>query len=194
MHVPHHGLADRVALIANDRALGHLHPLAFDRNPIGAAANVVGGAMSVRLIAAGHAVRRDHALEPGADIGRHVAELAPVDGERCASQYRKAGEQDEWRKPSHSILRCVVLSSRAWHPRFVSQGQFKRRRRTDARSNNERWGRRKFDAVRNQGFFLSRALAWSRAFTCDFGATFFHAIMSALFSVVASAFARCTLV
>src|ERR1044072_7699041 len=52
MDVPHHGFADRVALITNDRALGHLHPLSFDRNPIGAGANVVGGAMSVRLIAA----------------------------------------------------------------------------------------------------------------------------------------------
>src|SRR4029079_4393392 len=119
MHIPHHGFANRIALIANDRALGYLHPLAFDRNPIGASTNVVRGAMSVRLIAAGHAVRRDHALEPGADIGRHMAELAPVDGERRTGQHRKAGEQDEWRKPSHPILRCV-LSSRAGHPRFVS--------------------------------------------------------------------------
>src|SRR5437773_9009108 len=66
-----------------------------------------------------------------------------------------------------------------------SRGQFKRRRLADARSNNERCGRRKFDAVRNQ-CFLSRALAFSRVFTCDFGATFFHAILSALFIVAVS--------
>src|SRR5206468_2058055 len=76
MHVPHHGFADRVALIANDRAFGHLHPLALDRNPIGAGANVIRCAMPVRNIATGHAVRRDHALEPGADVRRHMIELA----------------------------------------------------------------------------------------------------------------------
>jgi hypothetical protein len=46
----------------------------------------------------------------------------------------------------------------------------------------------RIDAVRNQrDVFLGD-------FTIDFGATFFHAIMSALFSVVASAFASSTLV
>ena len=116
MHVPHHGFADRVALIANDRAFGHLHPLALDRNPIGATANVVGGAMSVRLIAAGHAVRRDHALEPGADIRRHMAELAPVDGERRAGQHRKKSDQNELRKPPHPILRHVALVLASMRP------------------------------------------------------------------------------
>jgi hypothetical protein len=38
-----------------------------------------------------------------------VAELAPVDGKRRTGQRRKAGEQDEWRKPSHPILRCVFI-------------------------------------------------------------------------------------
>jgi len=48
-----------------------------------------------------------------------MVELAPVDGECCAGRHRKAGEQDEWRKPSHPILRSV-LHSRACHPRFAS--------------------------------------------------------------------------
>src|SRR5437773_11396414 len=65
MHVPHHGFAVRVALIANDRAFGHLDPLALDRTPIGATANVVGSAMSVRRIAAGHGVSRAPALQRG---------------------------------------------------------------------------------------------------------------------------------
>ena len=64
---------------------------------------------------------------------------------------------------------------------------------TDARSNNERYGQSKLDELRNQAF-LPRLLACSRAFTCDFGATFFHAMVSALFSVAASAFASRTLV
>ena len=108
-YVPHHGLADRIAVIANDGAIGHCHPLAFDRHPIGAVANVVGGAMAVGDIAAGHAVRCDHTLEPGPNVGWDVFILAVIDGERGACGHRQAHEQNELRKPSHPIPRCVVL-------------------------------------------------------------------------------------
>jgi hypothetical protein len=40
-----------------------------------------------------------------------MTELAPVDGERCVGQHQKAGQQDEWREPSHPILRCVFIAA-----------------------------------------------------------------------------------
>jgi hypothetical protein len=45
--MPHHGFTDRIAAVADDGALGHCHPLAFDRNPIGALAKIIFGAMAV---------------------------------------------------------------------------------------------------------------------------------------------------
>src|ERR1700750_1977967 len=44
VHVPDHGFSDRVTRVADDGALGHQHPLAFDRYPVGAIAHVVFGA------------------------------------------------------------------------------------------------------------------------------------------------------
>src|SRR5450755_4463171 len=61
--IPHHGLADRVAAIADDGARGDRHPLALDRYPIGALAKSIFGAMAIGDVAAGHAVGRDYALE-----------------------------------------------------------------------------------------------------------------------------------
>src|SRR6195952_774462 len=79
MHIPHHGFADRIAAVANDGALRHRHPFALDRNPVSTPANVVGGAMAVGDVAARHAVRRHYALEPSADVGRHIIVLTVVE-------------------------------------------------------------------------------------------------------------------
>src|ERR1700722_20771356 len=78
--VPDHGFADRVAAIADHGVLGHRHPLAFDRDPVGARAKIIFGAMAVGDITTGHAVRGDHALEPGTDLGWDVLILPVVEG------------------------------------------------------------------------------------------------------------------
>src|SRR5712672_700056 len=51
MHVPHHGLTDRIATIADDGPLGYRHPLPLDGNPIGRLAKFIVSAMSVSDIA-----------------------------------------------------------------------------------------------------------------------------------------------
>src|SRR6202035_311858 len=90
MHIPHHGLADRVAAVADDGVCRHLYPLALDRHPIGALAKVIFGAMAVGDVAARHAVRRDHALQPGANIGGDVLVLPVVESERGGPLWRAA--------------------------------------------------------------------------------------------------------
>src|SRR6266566_4116362 len=111
-HIPHHRFADRIAAVADDGALRHLHPLAFDRHPIAALADIIFGAMAIGDVAAGHAVGRHHALEPGADIGRHVFVLPVIEGQSRARQCGQASEQGDLRELSHAILHGTdVLSS-----------------------------------------------------------------------------------
>src|SRR6185437_12104314 len=81
MDVPHHGFANRVAAVADDGTLRDRHPLAFDRNPIGAFAKIIFSAMAIGNIAAGHAVWRNHTLEPGADVRGDVLVLPAVECE-----------------------------------------------------------------------------------------------------------------
>src|ERR1700676_2904328 len=107
MHVPHHSLTDRIATIADDGSLGYRHPLPLDWNPIGALAKIIFGAMTVGDVAAGHAVRRRHGLEPGADIRRDVVVLSVVEGKRRAGQRRDARQQSDLREPSHPILHRI---------------------------------------------------------------------------------------
>ncbi|MEH2687081.1 hypothetical protein DXU04_19270 [Bradyrhizobium diazoefficiens] len=102
--VPHHGPADRVAAVADDGAFGHCHPLSLDRYPIGAVAHVIVRAMTVGDVAAGHAVRRDHALEPSADVGRDVIILPVVERKRRARQRRHRSQPNAQCEPAHAIL------------------------------------------------------------------------------------------
>src|ERR1700733_14301582 len=69
-----------------------------------AGAKIIFGGMAIGNVATGDAVRRHHALEPGADIGRDIFILAVVEGERGAGTRATGGEQGDWREPSHSIL------------------------------------------------------------------------------------------
>ena len=116
-----------------------------------------------------------------------MAELTPVDGKRRAGEHWQTGDQNELREPSHPILRCRAVSSRTRAPT----------NRTEDNSTGAGFrmhaqimsgvGQR-IDAVQNQrDVFLAD-------FTVVFGATFFHARVSALFSVAALAFASRTLV
>src|ERR1700674_3066060 len=77
--VPDHGFAHRITGIVHARLLRYLQPLAFDRHPVAGAAHFEGGPMAVGDIAARHAVRTAHALEPGPDIVRNVRVLAVVE-------------------------------------------------------------------------------------------------------------------
>src|SRR3954471_3781871 len=79
VHIPDHGLADRITLVANDRALRHLPPQPVDRHPISPGAHIIRGAAAVGDIAAGHAVRANDALEPRADVGGYVLVLPVVE-------------------------------------------------------------------------------------------------------------------
>jgi len=108
-----------------DRALGHRHPLAFDRNPIGALAKIIFGAMAIGDVAAGHPVRSDHALEPGADVGRDILVLPVVERECRARQRGQARQQGDLREPSHAILHSVAFAS-SWRP-FCGAGESRNR-------------------------------------------------------------------
>src|SRR5947209_5531943 len=80
MHVPHHGLTDWIATVADDRPLGYRQPPSLDWNPIGPFAKIIIGAVTVGDVAAGNAIRRCYGLEPGADIGRYVVVLSAIEG------------------------------------------------------------------------------------------------------------------
>src|SRR5664279_6311781 len=107
MHVPHHSLTDRIAMIADDGPLGYRHPLPLNWNPIGALAKIIIGSMTVGDVAARHAVRRRHGLEPGADVRRDVVVLSVVEGERRAGQRKDGRQQSDLRGPSHVILHRI---------------------------------------------------------------------------------------
>src|SRR5882672_1464612 len=145
MHIPHHGFADRIAAVADNGALGHRHPLAFDRHPIGACAYIVFGAMAVRDVAAGDAVRGDHALEPGADVGRDVLVLAVVERERRARQRGQTRQQGDLRESSHAILHSVAFASSlrasAARDESLRLSRLSRSYRADACSKNMRRSR-----------------------------------------------------
>src|ERR1700688_931949 len=117
MYVPHHVFADRVAAVADDGVRWNLHPLALDRHPIGALAEIIFGAVTVGDVAAGHAVRRHHALEPGADVGRDVFVLPVVEGESRAREHGQTRQQRDLREPSHAILHSVASAS--WRAAFA---------------------------------------------------------------------------
>ena len=93
MHIPDHGFAHRVATVTNDGTLRYRHPLAFDRNPIGAFAKIIFGAMAVGDVAAGHAVRCDDTLEPVANVSGTFS-YCPLSNARaaCDNAVRQAGK------------------------------------------------------------------------------------------------------
>src|SRR5713101_1253983 len=178
MHVPHHGFADRIAAVANDGALGHRHPLAFDRNPIGALAKIIFGAMAIGDVAAGHTVRSDHALEPGADVGWDILVLPVVEGERRAGQRGQARQQGDLREPSHAILHSALFAS-SWRTGFFGAPRISRLRAIKPELSGgctlkkyASLSRMRNDAVRNHDFLC--------AANSDFGAMLIHASVRAL--------------
>src|SRR3954463_9341207 len=113
MHVPYHGFPDRIAAITDDGALRHRHPLAFDRNPVAAVVKIISGTMAIGDVAARHAVRRDDALEPAANVRRDVLELAMIKGKCRTCQRDETGQQRGPCHPSHATLHRFVSSSAA---------------------------------------------------------------------------------
>jgi len=78
--IPYHRLTHGIAGVVNDRLLRHLMPFAFDRHPVMiVGSHVIGSAMPVGDIAARHAVRTAHTLEPGAHVIGHARVLAAVE-------------------------------------------------------------------------------------------------------------------
>src|SRR6266481_2533326 len=103
--IPNDGFAKRVSGVSNDRLFRHLPPQTIDWNPISSRSHVVLGAMPVGNIAAWDASRAEHALEPGANIVRHIFKLSAIDRERSSrdedqrSDYEQQGAQQHRGSP-----------------------------------------------------------------------------------------------
>src|SRR6266849_7818834 len=90
LHIPDHRLADRVAGIVDDRLRWNAPPFSLDRYPIAVGPHVVVGAMAVRDIAAGNAVRTADALKPGSDIIGNIFVLTIIES-RCGLGQARQG-------------------------------------------------------------------------------------------------------
>src|SRR5262249_37283988 len=90
LHIPDYGLADRIAGIVDDCLWWNAPPFSLDRYPIAVGPHVVVGAMAIRDIAAGNAVRAADALEPGPDMIGHIFILSIIES-RCGLWQARQG-------------------------------------------------------------------------------------------------------